>query len=314
MDHLATQSENKIFPFKMVWKLTAAEREEIRCVVLDVVPAVIKQLDGLCPGAASVYGVQNWLINWIELGYINYSDLPDGMIFTVLDYHYNHKKTPKQNRWYRGSAAAHLKAQLWQHHLVALKASATNTLFQLTMLYLLPDLWLSDSMVEQSIKRQLKAIREVKVETVEVQLNFPFNRAAWLAHKNRGEWLKLKERIDTQGPWPLTLTDRTLDPFRQKMCLAWAYREMGDEQILLDVYEPGKPGEKIRLLVDLKQQHFELAGLGFEGWFCEAYVPQPPCLKSTTCSKPFWFLKWIWKCLQFILKIFTNKSIGYGKC
>lgn len=297
------------FPFANNWELSASQAEDLMCLALEKIPDVIKRLEEEQPGVSALFCVKEWLEKWVECAWPGAYRARGGMVYTALDFFYYKKKLPRG-----ANPDSDLRSCIWQRNQEALKATAEKLLYLIATKHLInvSTIWYDQKVIEKTIKKQLKVIKEVTVEEVGLDLRWPAEENSRSGNNNRREWEKIKKQLDDQGPWPITLLDNNLDPFRQKTLIATCYQELPEQRIQVDIYDMDHPGEIQTLQVDLGKNRFDLMGRQFEGWFCEKYEAKCPPSRINIFTRLWKLLRVLWRLIQVLLKKLKIAKHGTG--
>jgi hypothetical protein len=234
-----------------------------------------------------------------------------GMALVALDYFIYRTPVPRLTA-YKGSTRRRtvrlkkMRSFIQRRLLHSLQDNAPVDIAWLAVLYFIPDAWLPESLLLQTVENEIRQAGICENWTVSLDLKLPFHGGIrWLRDNSLKQWSILKEHIDKGDPWPVELVRETAPPdlFSKDIVVVYGYDETGEGRGRLQVYDAGDQGVAHTIEIDFTQPVLSatetLPALdrgALRGLRCKSYSPvRPPSFGLFRMCRFMPFRKLIWE-------------------
>lgn len=291
-----------------VGKADEKENEEIRTRFQMAIDAVYNLLKPFYNGALDLYEVRKKINQWIAKK-IPPDRIPhDGLVFVSLDYFYSRRFKSKIDLS-KQTGPTHLHCFLKQRQEDHMFSNAHLLLIYMTTSNLIPEKWLSESLLIDPVKEEIKKRAEFKDVRIDIDLALQPGGKLWTYENFLENWEKLKNHIDAGRPWPIRLMTNTLNPYEHKSVIAYGYEDTDERSGKIYVYDIYCAAHEHTIDFTLEEKALTVSESCKEanyshylhGFFCENYSIKPP--PHSKVSRFFSFImpmKAIWHVMRFI--------------
>lgn len=271
------------FEFPYDWDLRKAETGRIQTHLDSSLQDVLTHLRQTYRGSVEVYEIEPWLKSWLEIGLSKHSFLNTGLLYAVLDHYYARHFSTKKFKKSNSKGALKFRAYLVNRIFDSLRANTAEQLKALAISEFMPDSWVQEAIIKNSIKKEIKSIGVYSKSEVEFDLRIPQSGKHWFQYKSIEEWKKLKSYLDKCKPQPITYVTKTNGYSHfHKTVIAYDYNQIKQNVIEILTYDLTGHIALDRIRLQLQSSRTECPGQRqVEGFYLENYKPAP-------VPKPLW--------------------------
>ena len=284
------------------------ENDEIRERFQVAIDTVYNLLKPYYNGALDLYEIRKRINEWITKKIPPERTLHESLVFVSLDYFYSRCfksriEISKQTR------ANQLNCFIKQRQKDHMFSNSHLLLSYMTIANLIPEKWLSESLLIGPVKEEIKKMPEFKDVHIDIDLALQPGGKLWIYENFLENWEKLKNYIDAGRPWPIRLMAKTLNPYQHKSVIAYGYEDTDERSGKIYVYDIHCPAQEHTIDFKIEAKALTIAesctGANYSrylhGFFCEDYsITPPPHSKVSRFLNFILPMKSIWYAMRFI--------------